>query len=187
MPDLIGVASQIQRAEEILTRGFEEMHIRLLLIASVRCIAAYGCETPPTDPKAAAEPREEPTYTTGSRLPSSGSATVQGASRGAWKTSAETPPAAQALWGDDAHRLAHAHLYAPAAFRSVKILAGVRGSSRMVMQKSASASSTAFEITAPGEMAPLSPTPLIPRSLIMDGCASCAVRKGGSCPAFGMA
>src|SRR5438876_1225554 len=85
-------------------RGFEEMHIRLLLIGSVLCIATYGCETTPTDPKAAAAPREEPTYTTGSRLPSSGSATVQGASRGAWKTIAETPPAAQALWGDDAHR-----------------------------------------------------------------------------------
>jgi hypothetical protein len=61
------------------------MHIRLLLIASVLCIATYGCETTPTDPKTAAQPRSEAVYTTGSRIPSSGSATVQGASREAWE------------------------------------------------------------------------------------------------------
>jgi hypothetical protein len=61
------------------------MRIRQLLIASVLCIATYACETTPTEPNAAAQPRSEPTYTTGSRLPSSGPATVQGASREAWE------------------------------------------------------------------------------------------------------
>jgi len=75
------------------------MPIRLLLIASVLCIATYGCETTPTDPKAAAEPREEPTYTTGSRLPSSGSATVQGASRGAWEDDRRNSPGNTGIMG----------------------------------------------------------------------------------------
>jgi hypothetical protein len=61
------------------------MRIRLLLIASVLCTATYGCGTTPADPKAAEQPRIEPVYTTGSRIPSSGPATVQGASREAWE------------------------------------------------------------------------------------------------------
>src|SRR5947208_16161010 len=81
------------------TRGFQEMHIRLLFLASVLCIATYGCETTPTDPKAAAEPREEPTYTTGSRLPSSGSATVQAASRGAWEDDRRNSPGSTGIMG----------------------------------------------------------------------------------------
>jgi hypothetical protein len=68
------------------------MHIRLLLIASVLCIATYGCETTPADPKAAVQPRGEPVYTTGSRLPSSGPATVQGASREAWEDDRRNSP-----------------------------------------------------------------------------------------------
>src|SRR5436190_316221 len=80
-------------------RGFQEMHIRLLFLASVLCIATYGCETTPTDPKAAAEPREEPTYTTGSRLPSSGSASVQGASRGAWEDDRRNSPGSTGIMG----------------------------------------------------------------------------------------
>jgi hypothetical protein len=68
------------------------MRIRLLLIASALCVVIYGCETTPADPKAAAEPRDEPTYTTGSRLPSSSSATVQGASRGAWEDDRRNSP-----------------------------------------------------------------------------------------------
>ena len=61
------------------------MRIRLLLFATVLCVVTYGCETTPTEPKTAAQPRSEPTYTTGSRLPSSGSAAVQGTSREAWE------------------------------------------------------------------------------------------------------
>ncbi len=61
------------------------MRIRLLLIACVLCTATYGCETTPTEPKAAAQPRSEPVYTTGSRLPSNSPAAVQGVSRGAWE------------------------------------------------------------------------------------------------------
>ena len=68
------------------------MRIRLLLIASVVCVATYGCETTPTEPEGAAQPRSEPVYTTGSRLPSSGSATVQGASRGAWEDERRNSP-----------------------------------------------------------------------------------------------
>jgi hypothetical protein len=72
---------------------FEEMRIHRLLIASVLCAAAYGCETTPTgpkaaapaEPKAAAQPRSEPVYTTGSRLPSSSPAAVQGVSREGWE------------------------------------------------------------------------------------------------------
>ena len=68
------------------------MHIRLLLIASVVCVATYGCETAPTEPNAAAQSRSEPVYTTGSRMPSSGSATVQGVSRGAWEDERRNSP-----------------------------------------------------------------------------------------------
>jgi hypothetical protein len=68
------------------------MRIRLLLIASVLCITTYGCETTPTEPNAAAQPRSEPVYTTGSRLPSSGSATVQRASQGAWEDEQRNSP-----------------------------------------------------------------------------------------------
>jgi len=64
---------------------FQEMRIHRLLIASVLCAAAYGCETTPTGPKAAAQPRSEPVYTTGSRLPSNGPAAVQGVSREGWE------------------------------------------------------------------------------------------------------
>jgi hypothetical protein len=60
------------------------MRICRLLIAFALCVVTYGCETTPTEPKAA-QPRSEPTYTTGSRLPSSASATVQGTSREAWE------------------------------------------------------------------------------------------------------
>ena len=68
------------------------MRMRWLLIASVLCIATYGCETTPADPKAAAQPRSEPVYTTGSRIPSSASATVQGASREAWEDDRRNSP-----------------------------------------------------------------------------------------------
>jgi hypothetical protein len=61
------------------------MRIRLLLIASLLCAATYGCKTTPAEPKAAAQPRSEPVYTTGSRLPSTGPAAVQGVSREAWE------------------------------------------------------------------------------------------------------
>jgi hypothetical protein len=61
------------------------MHIRLLLIASALCTATYGCETTPTEPDAAAQPRSEPAYTTGSRLPSNGASPVQGVSRQGWE------------------------------------------------------------------------------------------------------
>jgi hypothetical protein len=61
------------------------MRIRLLSITCVLCAATYGCETIPEEPKAAAQPPSEPTYVTGSRLPSSGPASVQGVSREAWE------------------------------------------------------------------------------------------------------
>ena len=75
------------------------MRISPLLIASVLCIATYGCETTPTDPKAAARPSSEPTYTTGSRLPSSGPATVQGASREAWEDDRRNAPGSMGPMG----------------------------------------------------------------------------------------
>jgi len=75
------------------------MRIRLLLIASVLCAAAYGCETTPTEPETAAQPRSEPTYTTGSRLPSSGSAAVHGASRGAWEDERRNSPGSMGPMG----------------------------------------------------------------------------------------
>jgi hypothetical protein len=61
------------------------MRIHRLLIASVLCAATYACKTTPTEPKAAAQPRSEPVYTTGSRLPSNSSAPVQGVSREGWE------------------------------------------------------------------------------------------------------
>ena len=61
------------------------MRIHRLLIASVLCAATYACKTTPTEPKAAAQPRTEPVYTTGSRLPSNTSAPVQGVSREGWE------------------------------------------------------------------------------------------------------
>jgi hypothetical protein len=75
------------------------MRIRQLLIASVLCIAAYGCETTPTDPKAAARPSSEPTYTTGSRLPSSGPATVSGVGREGWEDDRRNSPGAPGMIG----------------------------------------------------------------------------------------
>ncbi len=61
------------------------MRMRRLLIASVLCTVTYGCGTAPTEPRAAAQPRREPVYTTGSRLPSTNPATVQGVSREGWE------------------------------------------------------------------------------------------------------
>jgi len=71
------------------------MGMRRLLIASVLCAATYGCATTSTEPKAAAapteptaaatQPRREPVYTTGSRLPSTNPAAVQGVSRQGWE------------------------------------------------------------------------------------------------------
>ena len=70
------------------------MGMRRLLIASVLCAATYGCGTTSTEPKAAApteptaaatQPRREPVYTTGSRLPSTNPAAVQGVSRQGWE------------------------------------------------------------------------------------------------------
>ncbi len=70
------------------------MGMRRLLIASVLCTATYGCGTTSTEPKAAArteptaaatQPRREPVYTTGSRLPSTNPAAVQGVSREGWE------------------------------------------------------------------------------------------------------
>ena len=71
------------------------MGMRRLLIVSVLCAAAYGCGTTSTEPKAAAapteptaaatQPRREPVYTTGSRLPSTNPAAVQGVSRQGWE------------------------------------------------------------------------------------------------------
>ena len=61
------------------------MHIRRLLIASVLCTVTWGCATTPPDPKAATQPHREPVYTTGSRLPSTNPAAVQGVSREAWE------------------------------------------------------------------------------------------------------
>ena len=67
------------------------MRVCLLLIASVLCATTYGCGTTSTEPKtaaaqsAAAKPRSEPVYTTGSRLPSNSPAPVQGVSREGWQ------------------------------------------------------------------------------------------------------
>ena len=75
------------------------MRIGQLLIASVLCIAAYGCETTPTDPKAAARPSSEPVYTTGSRLPSSGPATVTGVGREGWEDDRRNAPGSMGPMG----------------------------------------------------------------------------------------
>ena len=75
------------------------MRIRLLLFATVLCVVTYGCETAPTEPNAAAQPRGEPTYTTGSRLPSSGSAAVQGTSREAWEDERRNAPGSTGIMG----------------------------------------------------------------------------------------
>jgi hypothetical protein len=69
------------------------MRMHRLLIASVLCTATYGCGTTPTEskaaapaePRAAVQPRREPVYTTGSRLPSTNPAAVQGVSREGWE------------------------------------------------------------------------------------------------------
>ena len=50
-----------------------------------------------------------------------------------------------------------------------KIRPGVTGSSRIVIPNSASASSMALAMAGPGAIAPLSPTPLTPSSLMTDG------------------
>ncbi len=72
------------------------MRVCLLLIASVLCATTYGCGTTPTEPKtAAAKPRSEPVYTTGSRLPSNGSGSVQGVSRDEWRDERRNVPGNQ--------------------------------------------------------------------------------------------
>src|SRR5947208_7263770 len=68
-----------------------------------------------------------------------------------------------------------------------KSRAGVIGTSRTTTPRSATASSTALAIAAAPGMAPLSPTPLIPSGLIVDGCSSSATGSGGSWSAFGIA
>ena len=78
------------------------MRVRLLLIASVLCAATYGCGTTPTEPKTTApqtaaakphsEPHGEPVYTTGSRLPSYGSGSVQGISKDEWQDERRNAP-----------------------------------------------------------------------------------------------
>src|SRR5262249_34890375 len=75
----------------------------------------------------------------------------------------------------------------PAAWRSAKSRAGVTGTSRMVIPKSASASSIALAMTAAPGMAPLSPTPLIPSSLTTEGWGSWTTAIGGTWSAFGIA
>ncbi len=74
------------------------MRVRLLLIASVLCATTYGCGTTPTEPKTAAQPRSEPVYTTGSRLPSSGSGSVQGVSRDEWRDERRNVPGNQQIF-----------------------------------------------------------------------------------------
>jgi hypothetical protein len=80
------------------------MRVRLLLIASVLCATTYGCGTTPTEqPKtaaqtAAAHPRSEPVYTTGSRLPSNGSGSVQGVSRDEWRDERRNVPGNQQIF-----------------------------------------------------------------------------------------
>ncbi len=76
------------------------MRFRLLLIASVLCATTYGCGTTPTEPKTAAQPtaaqpRSEPVYTTGSRLPSNGSGSVQGVSKDDWRDERRNVPGNQ--------------------------------------------------------------------------------------------
>jgi len=78
------------------------MRVRLLLIASVLCATTYGCGTTPTETKtamqpAAAQPRSEPVYTTGSRLPSNGSGSVQGVSRDEWRDERRNVPGNQQI------------------------------------------------------------------------------------------
>jgi len=77
------------------------MRVRLLLIASVLCATTYGCGRAPTEPKttaaqsAAAKRNSEPVYTTGSRLPSNGSGSVQGVSRDEWRDERRNVPGNQ--------------------------------------------------------------------------------------------
>jgi hypothetical protein len=73
------------------------MPIRLLLIASILCIATYGCETTPTEPEAPAQARGETSYRTGSRLPSS-SSSVMGVSKEEWEDSRRTLPGSTGSW-----------------------------------------------------------------------------------------
>jgi hypothetical protein len=74
------------------------MRIRLLLIASVLCTASYGCETTPAEPEAAVQPRGEPAYITGSRLPSSSPAPVKGVSRQDWEDERRNAPGNQQIY-----------------------------------------------------------------------------------------
>jgi hypothetical protein len=74
------------------------MRVRLLLTASVLCAATYGCGTTPTEPKTAAQPRGEPVYTTGSRLPSNSSAPVQEVGRDAWQDERRNAPGNQQIY-----------------------------------------------------------------------------------------
>ena len=82
------------------------MRVRLLLIASVLCATTYGCGTTPTEPAAApktaaqptaAQPRGEPVYTTGSRLPSYGSGSVQGVGGDEWRDERRNVPGNQPI------------------------------------------------------------------------------------------
>ena len=80
------------------------MRVRLLLIASILCATTYGCGTAPAEPKttaaqtAAAQPRSEPVYTTGSRLPSNASGSVQGVSRDEWRDGRRNVPGNQQIF-----------------------------------------------------------------------------------------
>jgi len=80
------------------------MRVCLLLIASVLCATTYGCGTTSTEPKtaaaqsAAAKPRSEPVYTTGGRLPSNGSGSVQGVGRDDWRDERRNVPGNQQIF-----------------------------------------------------------------------------------------
>src|SRR2546427_7010604 len=63
----------------------------------------------------------------------------------------------------------------------------VTGTSRTTTPRSATASSTALAIAAAPGMAPLSPTPLTPSGLIVEGCASRATGSGGGGSGVGVA
>ena len=74
------------------------MRVRLLLIASILCATTYGCGTTTTESRTAAQPRSEPVYTTGSRLPSNGSGSVQGVSRDEWRDERRNVPGNQQIF-----------------------------------------------------------------------------------------
>src|SRR3989440_10163781 len=84
---------------------------------------------------------------------------------------------------------AHRGILPPAAtaWSAANNRALVTGTSRITTPRSATASSTAFAIAAAPGMAPLSPTPLTPSGLIVEGCASRATGSGGGGSAVGVA